>query len=175
MKQIYLAIALMCFSQFTMAVSYTLKIPEDELQRKVSAMMPLEKTKFFVKVILSEPVVDLLKENNEISVLSNINVIAPAGIKGAGKVKMSGSLTYDAGQAAFYFKNPKIIDIEVDRFPEKHIPKVKSIAQTIANKMLTKYPVYKLKDNNLKHKLAKSVLKSLGVKNEILLVELSVF
>jgi len=175
MKRIYIAIILMFTSQIVMAISYTLEITEEELQNKVSAMMPLEKSKFFVKVILSNPEVDLLKDNNKISVLSNINVIAPAGIKGSGNARITGSLTYDQSSAAFFFKNPTIENIDIDNFPEKHIPKAKSIAQTIARKMLTTQPIYKLKDNNLKHSLAKSILKSVTVVNEALLVELSAF
>jgi len=175
MKRFFIAIILMFSSQVATAITYTLKITEDELQDKVSAMMPLEKTRFFVNVILSNPEVDLLDGSNKISVLSNIKVLAPAGLKGSGKAKITGSLTYDPELTAFFFKNPTIENISIDNFPEKHIPKVKSIAQSVASKILTTQPVYKLKDNNLKHKLAKSILQSVTVINEELLVKLSAF
>ena len=61
MKNIFVIIMLMLISQIAMAFSYTMEISEKELQGKVSAIMPLEKSKFFVKVMLSEPVVDFNK------------------------------------------------------------------------------------------------------------------
>ena len=175
MKNIFVVVMLMLISQMTMAFSYTMEISEKELQDKVSAIMPLEKSKFFVKVMLSEPVVDLIKTNNKISILSKIDIKAPAGIKGSGKIQISGSLSYDSKKGAFYFKNPEIIMIKINKVPDKYMPKIKKISQNIATKILATKPIYKFKDNKLKHKLAKSVLESVTVQEEKLLVKLSAF
>lgn len=173
--RILLALFLMASSQLAMAFSYTLEISEEELQEKISKMMPMEKKKYFVTVILSNPDVNLADGNNEIGVFSHVKVIAPGGIQGTGKVSIVGSLRYDADKGVFFFNDPEIVNIEVDDVPEKYLPNIKNIAQSVAGKVLATRPVYKLNDDNLKHKLAKSVLQSIKVEKSKLLVELSAF
>ncbi|MBA6364123.1 DUF1439 domain-containing protein, partial [Colwellia sp. BRX8-8] len=53
--------------------------------------------------------------------------------------------------------------------------KIQDIAQAMLSKVMAVYPVYKFKDDNVKHKLAKAVLKSLEVKDEKLIITLGVF
>jgi len=174
-KRVLLALFFMASTQLAMAFSYTLEISEEELQEKISKMMPMEKKKYFVTVILSNPDVDLADGKNEVGIFSHVKVIAPGGIQGAGKVNITGSLRYDADKGAFFFNHPEIVSLEIDDVPEKYIPNIKSIAQSVTAKVLAARPVYKLKDDNLKQKLAKSALKSIKVENSKLLVELSVF
>lgn len=175
MQRIFIAVILMMTAQAAMALSYTLEIPEQELQSKVSAMMPLEKKKYFITMVLSKPVVDLVEGDNRISVFTQIDVKAPGGIKGSGKTKISGSLSYDQETASFFFKDPQIVDLDIAKVPASLMPKIKKLAQTAASKVLASRPIYKLKDGILKHKLAKSLLESITVKNEVLFVELSLF
>ncbi len=175
MKQIFLAAGLMVFTQMAMAFSYTLEISEQELQEKVSAMMPMKKKRFFLTVILSRPDVDLAAESNEISIFSHIDVLAPGGIKEQGDVKISGTLSYDADKGEFFFHNPSIPSLAIKNIPDKFIPEIKKITELIAGKILSKHPIYKLRDDNLKHKLAKAVLKSVTVKNEQLQIVLDTF
>jgi hypothetical protein len=66
-----------------------------------------------------------------------------------------------------------IKQLEIDQVPEELIPNLKSIIQLIARKMLAVHPVYKLKDNNIKHKFAKAMLQSVSIKDKKLLLELS--
>jgi len=58
-KRVLLALFLMASTQLAMAFSYTLEISEQDLQEKISKMMPMEKKKYFVTVILSSPEVSL--------------------------------------------------------------------------------------------------------------------
>jgi len=78
MKKRVLAIAsatvLLLTSQLAWAFSYTVEISEKELQEKISAMMPLEKKKFFMSVVLSNPDVDLMENDNKIGITIDIKV-----------------------------------------------------------------------------------------------------
>jgi Protein of unknown function (DUF1439) len=175
MLRILLCITLLIISQLALAFSYTLEITEQELQDKVSAMMPMEKKKYFVTVRMFDPEVDLSKESNEIGVFTNIEVITPGGFRSTGRANIKGTLSYDSEKGAFYFHNPTIVSLEVDKLPEKFSPKVKKITQLAVTKAMSVYPIYKFKDNKIKHKLAKAVLESIAVKNESLHVTLSAF
>jgi len=163
------------FSPLTMAFSYTLEITEQEIQDKVSAMMPMEKKKYFVNLKLSKPKIELIKESNEIGIIINIAVSAPGGIKGSGKTNIRGSLSYNKEKGAFYLNNPKIVSLNINNLSEKYIPKTQDLLQLALTKTLSKYPVYKFKDDNLKNKLAKATLESIEVKNKKLLITLGVF
>jgi hypothetical protein len=168
-------ILLSLISQVIFALEYTQEITEQEIQEKISAFMPIEKKKYFVTVKITNPKIDLIKETDEIGILANIEAFAPGGIKESGEVTIKGTLDYDPQKGEFYFKNPKIVSLAIDKVPKIFIPKVQSIAQIALSKAMAVYPVYKFKDNNLKHKLAKAVLKSLKVKDEKLILTLGVF
>jgi len=158
-----------------MAFSYTVEISEAELQAKVSAMMPMEKTAFFVTVILSKPKVDLTKGNNEIGLFAHVEVQALGNIKSSGEVEITGSLSYQADKTAFFLHDPKIVRLEIKNASEKVTLSVKKVVEIATRKILATRPIYTLSDDNLKHKLAKSVLKSIKVENEKLHIILGVF
>jgi len=171
-KQLFLSLLILVTP---LAFSYTLEITEAEIQEKVSAIMPIEKTKFFMRVKLSEPKVDLLKTGNRMALHLNVETSIPNVVKGSGRGKVSGNLSYDESEGAFYFKDAKIDAMEIDGLPQKYADKVKKIAEAILTKALGKYPVYKFTDKDVKQKIAKSTLQSLEVRDEVLLVTLGLF
>jgi hypothetical protein len=162
-------------SQLVFALDYTHEITQQEIQEKVSAFMPIEKKKYFVTVKVLNPKIDLIKTTDEIGIFANIEVIAPGGIKGSGEVMIKGTLDYGPKEGSFYFKNPTIISLVIDKIPHKFIPKIQGIVQKALSMAMAVYPVYTFKDDNLKHTLAKAVLKSLKVENEKLVLTLGVF
>lgn len=174
MKVILLFVLLMV-SQGVFALSYTLTMTEQELQEKVTSMMPFKQTQFFITVALSDPKVELIKESNEIGVFIQVKVSAPGGIYGMGRGKVTGTLSYDASKGAFFFKKPKIINLELDQVPKEYVNNIQLIAQVTATQAMSVYPVYILSDDNLSQKLAKSRLESVEVKGEKLHVVLRLF
>jgi len=175
MFRIGLFTALLLITQAALAFSYTLEITKNTLQQKIAAMMPMERSKYFITVILSNPNVDLLEDNNRISISSDMSASIPGGIRGKGRATITGSIRYDNKQGAFYLDNPAIEKLHIDKVPDQYLPQVKAIAQKALSRSLSSRPLYQLKDNDLKQKLAKSLLKGIEVKNEILFVELSAF
>lgn len=157
-----------------MAFTYTLEISEATLQKKISAMMPMEKKKYIFTVTLSEPEVELIDGNNEMSVFSHIEIMAPKGIRGSGRAKITGSLSYKAETCEFFIENLKIEKFEIDKVSEKYNSQIKAIVQLVGSKMLEKWPVYRLKDDKLHHKLVKAMLQSVSVKDKKLRLKLKV-
>ncbi len=170
-----IGIVLLIVVNMAYAFSYTKEFTELELQEKVEAMMPLEKKKFFVTVIITEPKLDLIEGSNELGIQAHIQAIVPGKLKGNGTTKITGSISYVPDEGAFYMNNPTIIDLKINGIPDKYQPKIKKLAQITISKVLSSRPFYKLKDDNLKHKLAKATLDSVIVENEKLLVTLSAF
>jgi hypothetical protein len=175
MLQGLIFICLTLVSQMVVALDYTHIITEQAIQEKVAALMPIKKKKYFITIKISNPKIDLIKETDEIGILANIEAKAPGGIKGKGEVKIKGTLEYAPEKGEFYFKDPTIISLVINNVSANIMPKIQDIAQASLSKAMAVYPVYKFKDNNFKHKLAKAVLKSLKVENEQLLLTLGVF
>ena len=175
MKNWFLWLVLAAHSSWANALTYTVNISQQELQSKVEALMPIEKTKLFVTVVLSNPIIDLAESSNEIGLFSRILISAPGGLGGQGTIKLAGSLLYNADQGAFFLNNPQIQSIESKDVAAKHLDKVQQIAQLALEQYLSAKPIYRFKDDNMKHKLAKAVLQSVTVENQQLVVELTVF
>ena len=165
----------MLFSQLATALSYTLELTEKELQNQITAVMPIEKKNFFVTVTLSDPQLKLLNDENKISILTTIQILTITGYQGSGKIQTTGSLSYNAQQGAFYYKNPVINQLQIDNVPKQYLPQIKVIAQNLLTNTLSHYPVYTLNDKDENQKLAKSYLKKVTIENKILQLELSLF
>jgi hypothetical protein len=165
----------MLTSQVAGAFSYTMEITEQELQNRISEMMPLEKQKRFYSIVISDPIVNLISETNEIGLFANLDVTLLGNMKSTGQAEIKGSIDYDSEKGAFYLLNPQIINLNIDKLPKQYEPIIKQITQKALIKILAKNPVYKFKDDNIKHRLAKSVLESEQVKDQLLLIKLSTF
>ena len=174
MFRVLLFLMLFFSSQITMALSYTVKISEAELQKKVVAMMPIEKKQLFFTVTFSKPEIELIDGKNEIGLFTHIQVFSKLGIKGSGRAKITGSLSYKPETSEFFFRNATIERLEIDKVSQKYNQQIKALIQQLGAKVLEKQAIYKLKNSDLKQKLAKSVLQSISVKDKKLLLELSV-
>lgn len=169
------SLSLLLSSQVANAFTYNMVITEQELQKKVSAMMPLEKQKRYYSVVISDPEVELISETNEIGLFANLDLVILGNMKGAGRANIKGTISYDAKKGAFFFRDAKIVSLSIDQVPQQYEPMIKKLIQKALGKVLAKNPVYKFKDDNIKHKLAKSVLKSIEVKDDRLLITLGTF
>ncbi|CAN5455126.1 hypothetical protein BH11PSE11_BH11PSE11_03040 [soil metagenome] len=163
------------WAQFALALSHTVEISEKEIQQKVTAMMPIQKKLFLATVSLPDPRVSLISETNEIGISSPVEVSIPGVIKGSGRAKIQGVPSYDARSGEFFLKSPAVTEFEVDGLPERYRAQVRELTQLLVEQVLAKRPIYKLNDDDLQHRLAKSVLQSVAVKNDKLLLVLEIF
>ncbi len=158
-----------------MALTYTVSVSEEKLQKKVAEMMPIKKNKSFYTLILSDPVTSIIEEHNEISVFVTVAIETWQGIKGSGKAKITGALSYNNETSEFFLKNFSLEHLEIDNISKIYSSGLRYIVHWLAAKTFETRAVYRLKDDNLKHKLAKATLKSISVEGDELLLELSVF
>jgi len=170
-----LSLLLLCYSTLVFALSYTVEVSEAELQEKIAQVMPIEKKKLFLSVIFSHPKIDLAVGDNQIGIASQIDVLAPGGIKSTGQAKIKGSLRYEATTGIFYFQNPTIVQLQLDAMPDNFMPTIQEVAQMIVTKKLANLAIYRLKDNDLQQSLLKYTLKSIAIANKQLLIEFALF
>lgn len=153
----------------------TLEFTQAELQEKVSAMMPVEKKKGLLTIILSEPVVKLHQDSNKIGIKTNMQANILGMLKGTGVTEITGSLSYNKDKGTFHLLDPVITTMHINKVPDKYQPKIKNLAQQALAKTMAKRPIYQLRDDTMKHKLAKATLKSVTVDKGKLLVKFGLF
>ena len=175
MTRIFVFLLMFSFSQMSSGFTYTIELTERSLQEKIEAMMPLEKKQYFFTVRLSEPKVELINVSNEVGFFMHVDVIAPGGFKGGGRGKIAGTLRYQHDSGEFYLDSPRLVDLEIDLLPKQLTPKIAKLAELVLSKASEKLPVYRLRDDDAKHQLAKSTLKSIKVRDHKLLITLGMF
>ncbi|KXO12867.1 hypothetical protein AKG98_4063 [Moritella sp. JT01] len=171
MNKLIITVLLMC--TFALPVqALTVKFSEAVLQGKVSAVMPLVKETSFLTVEVTEPVLKLAQDKNEIELQLNIKLLM-AGLEYRGHTRLTGSLSYNSEKSAFYVTNMKVREVKVEGMPDLFTPQVIQMAEQVVNPVLNQMPIYKLKDD-LTQTMIKAVLESIEVRNKELIATLNV-
>ena len=168
----FLVLALL--STTSWAYSYTVELTEAQLQQQLASMMPITREQMFVTVTLSQPVLDLGMGGDKIGVLSSLAISAPGGVKGTGRARVEGRISYKKETGSFYLYDPTISHIEIDQVPAQFHSNVKELAQLALNNSIKGKPIFRLKEDNAQQKLAKSMLQSVKVEPGKLLITLSI-
>ena len=174
MSRIALVMLLMLSATAGWAFDYKVEVTQDQLQQQIIKMMPVTQEKMLVTVTLSDPVLELGIEGNKLGMSSNIGISAPGGIKGTGRAKIIGNISYKKQTGELFFYNPTITQIEIDQIPSEFHSNVKELAQYALSSAIKNKPIYQLRDDDPRQKMAKSMLKSVEVVPGKILVTLDV-
>lgn len=154
------------------AHAWTVELTEDELQAKINPILPIEKKKLLFTVRVSSIDVELKEGSDRVGLISDMEIKTPHLSTGKGRAYVDGKLAYNPVDGSFYFNDPQVKDVKFENIPAKYHKLVGRIFQRAIARRLAKTPVYKLKENKLKHQLAKTLLKSVKVVDQKLVLEL---
>lgn len=171
LNKLIVTLLLLCASILP-AQALTIKFSEAELQDKVNKVMPLVKKTSFMTVELTNPILTLAKDKNEIELQLNVKLLM-GGLENRGYTRLTGSLSYKSEDAAFYVTNMQVHEVTVEGMPEFFTPQVIKMAEQIVNPVLDQMPIYKLKDD-VTQTMVKAVLESIEVRNKTLIATLDV-
>ncbi len=165
---------LLYLTQCTVAAAYTVELTRQQVQEAVSGYFPVKHITPLVMLTAHNPQVSLQPKSNriglEVSVLANV----PGILTGEGRGLIDGDLEYRHQTGEFYLRDPKIKSLELYDMPAEVTASVQLALQQLMRQSLPVMLVYKLQDNDLKQKMAKSVLSSVAVRKGKLILELSV-
>lgn len=144
-----------------------IEIPRDEIQEMVDAKFPYDKNVILARLTLESPNIYFVEKNVGMK-LNYSGKFIEKEINGT--INFNGQIYYKPEKGAFYLNEFNIVEIIVDdaNFSQKENLQ-KTVTQIIDN-YLDDYPVYTLKPENFKQKLAKLFLKDVFVRNENLVV-----
>ena len=158
---------------FATALPYTIKITEQELQEKLSKKLPMKKEAAYISAKIYDSRVDLIEGSDQIGVFTHMDITLLGNIKGTGWAYAKGVITYNAEKKDFYLINPNIVSLEIENIPPDLIPEIKKIAQLSLEKALQFSPIPLFSDQNTQEKVAKSSLQSILIKDQTLLIKMT--
>jgi len=166
-------ICLLILPQFATALSYTLTITEKELQEKLSKELPIKREVSYLSAKIYDSQVDLIEDTKQVGLFTKIDLLALGSIKGSGQAYVKGEITYNPAKGEIYLINPNIVSVTTDNIPPDLMPDIKRIAQLSLEKAVKIYPIYKFKDEKIQAKMAKSVLESIQIKKQTIVITMT--
>lgn len=163
------------FGFFGSVFAYTMDILQNDIQERVSAIMPFTHKKHFVIGTLSNPLVELKGNTNQVCVLADISIGTAGDLRATGNGKVCGIIIYKTEVGGFFLTDVQVMDLIVNRLPSAYLPIAQEIVKIAAIKGFANLPLYTFKDDNLKHRLAKSLFKSIEVKTDKLVLTFELF
>jgi hypothetical protein len=154
---------------------YKLKIPVSDLQKRIEKSFPIQKKKYFLSVTLADPVVKLDAEKNRVGIIFTTYLHTSGQVTASWRSLIDGHLHYDREAGAFYLSELKIYSNERGESSDSSTPSVLYFVEKILNMFFSDVPIYKLDDNNLKHILARLLLKTIKVHKENLVITFNLY
>lgn len=153
-----------------------------QIQEKVSARFPIERSQGDVKITLSNPKVNLDGGRERLLIDTDLLVRLPTmevGRRGrtvtppalTGKARVEGSITYDKAAGVVYFDSGDLKELKLDQLPPDVMVKVKAAASSSVQEKLARIPVFVLDEAKLEHQAAKHLLQGVKVTDGALEVE----
>lgn len=157
------------------AHAWTVKLSEGQLQGRVNRLVPLEKRKLLMSVVISRIDVELREGHDRVGLNTHMEIRLPGYSTGKGTAYIEGKPVYRPEQGSFYFADAEVTSVSFENVPDKYDRTVRKLLQSALQRRLDKTAIYTLDDSKTKHQLARSLLKSVRVQDKKLVLELSVF
>jgi len=180
MTQIFKTLILWCLiipiiSVGLSALTFTKIITLNELQERIEVSFPLSQKNFLFNTTLSNPKIVLNKGVNRMGIDVDLALFSGEKPISQGSVFISGQIDYRPLGGEFYLKDTHIDNLNLQGISKERVKQVELMLEIIARGLLSKIPIYRLKEENLKHRLAKSMLKSVKINNGKMEIALELF
>jgi len=149
------------------------KIPLAQIQQEIETEFPVERNKYSFSMTLFDPVVRLDELANRIGVELTIAMRAPFKFNLQWRGLFHGRLEYRRKSGEFYIVNMQIQKIGADGLPSQYKNIVLSTAEKLLDRAMAEAPIYQLDRANWQHSIAKLLVKSVVIKQDGILVEMS--
>jgi hypothetical protein len=161
------------FIIYSYAEAFTIELTEQQVQEVVISYFPVEHITPLATLNVYRPLVFLDQKSNRIGLAFSILVDVPNIMKGEGQGAFDGDLEYRQETGEFYLHDPKIRRLDVQEFPTDIAVTLQQALQEIMGQSFPLILVYKLQDDDIAQRMAKSILSSVAVRKGKLIIELS--
>ena len=167
---------------FVWGRTYTVVLTETQLTESLNEKFPFEKKYLSIfKLRFSNPKLQLLTGSNRIDFGCDVTTNIPSGTGPeadagsiSGTARLSGSLRYEATDAAIYVDDPQVEELRILGLSDKLTEKLTKTVRKAAKEFLSRAPLYRLKPTDVKTTAAKLILKNAVIKDKTLILTLGV-
>ena len=165
--------AILCF-YFYLKHGVTIVLTEDELRSGIERRFPLEKTHLLViKIIYSNPTFEVLDNKNRIRIgLTATPEIEINEKTYSGSAIVNGGFKFVPEEGSFYLTGFTVEKIAINNNKGINLDRLSSSLSTSLDEIFKKHPVYVIPDTDLKHKIAKMVVKDIQILNKSIVINL---
>ena len=142
-----------------------ISVSKDEIQQRLAAKFPVERSKLMTDVVLSDPEAILVPGADRAGLAVSVSVKPPLVGPFNGRLAATGKLDYRFEEKGFYLRDVTIDSLEIEGVDDGILAKIKGPVEAVALGYLAEHPVYELKDRNLKEITAAFVLRSVTVED----------
>jgi hypothetical protein len=125
-----------------------------------------------VTVTVPAAQVVLAEGTDRIGLRATATLALPAGRPLSGTVQLDGRIRYVPERGELWLDEARVVDLAIGGLPGALRPTVEEDVGGLARGYLDRTPVYRLKQGNLKHSLARLVLRAAVVRNGKLVLTL---
>ncbi len=161
--KLFVTAFLLFFTSFSVH-AYILEFNKAELQEYVKGYFPFSQLTPFSKVTYSKPIVVLDENTNRIGLEVTVKAEIPGMMPITGRGQIDGDLEYRKETHQFYLHDPKITNVRFANTDYQLTGTIQQMISSISQQGMPLIFVYELRDEDLRQKMAKSVLKSVDVK-----------
>jgi hypothetical protein len=163
-------LALVCLALWMVGCrgrSIVITLDRADLQRRMDAAFPWEKSELGATVRLEHPSVILSEASDRVGLElgARVSLPFPFSREYSGKVASSGKLTYQREEKAFYLREATLDRLEIDGVPPEQTALVRQPLAMVVSAALGRLPVYELGDSSRKEAVAGYFLREVRVKN----------
>lgn len=161
---------------------FVITLTEGQIIEKLNQKFPFEKNYFFfINIRFTNPKLSLEEGSDRIRFGCDVETNFKVGINSepmsgplAGTSLLSGQLRYDSSEGAFFLDSPEVEKLEIAGLPKKYSEKVNSAASHLAADYLSRTPIYRLSNLDVKQATARLILKKVIVSDGKLVITLGV-
>lgn len=168
---IFITTLLLSVNSFAQDIAFSKQVLQAELEKN----MPVIEQQGLFSITLNKPELDLLADQQRLSVRSHVIVKTAFGTENHGHIKVNGKLRYQAEDHSFYVDDPRLVEFNFNDLPPSLQPQVQALLEDIIADAVVKRPVYTLSDKNFEENMAKMMLKSILIKENAVVASLGFF
>jgi hypothetical protein len=156
---------------------YEYRFTAAELQQKLSAQMPVEKTYLFIfQVTLDNVRVNLVEGSDRVNAGIDIKLgitLENNPLPLMGSIDASGGVRYEPATGELFLTSPRVESLNMFGVPERHLPKVSAALTAALQEYYASRPIYRL-EGSAQAAAARLLLKSVTVEDGELVVRLGI-
>jgi hypothetical protein len=154
------------------AHAYSVEMSEADLQSVVAAGFPMVQQTPLVKIVFSEPKIRIVKDTGRLRLSVAADLSAYDGIHASSKAEIEGEIAYDSMHGQFHLRYPALVGLTFNQLAPAYHKLLSATVGAFIEQQLPIVVLYQLDSKDFRQAIMLQTLKSVKVKDGILIAEL---